>query len=255
MKKRVDIFNMSFLDIMTILLIISLMLLFSTTVLSSLLPNKEEVLSETKKNTDETESLTRDLDSINRILDSLKSIRFNTRRELNLIIGIPDTTITDSIIDSYVGRYFKTKNNILNTLEAEEKDLDQSIEILKQTIASQRSQFIDRYYRSSRDFIRTQTDINDQLTKIPMFYAVSFRGIRDFETGDFIEVNDIFNRHADIRLASYPFFIVETSGYRGWKSYIYLIDEESVASSVVYGYEPYSSDFNSVYDFFEIPKP
>lgn len=254
MKKRMSIFSFSFLDIMTSLVIISLILLFSSSALFSLLPFNERLLAEVineenriKRGTQVVDSLQNDYTAIRNTYDKNRNILEETvnRNKITIaqVISIKKESLTES------------ENNELIEIPYSIETLKDSLRNVKNKIGVVRDQFVKRRYQWIKELTISETPSANVFNKIPFFYCVRNDRIIDFETNRVISLENIFEKHKTLTQNNYPLFIVERSAFGYWSYALISIEKMALVNSIRFGYEPYNNSMDVIYENYLIDLP
>ncbi|MBN1637590.1 MAG: hypothetical protein JW866_01390 [Ignavibacteriales bacterium] len=253
-KKSISIFNFSYLDIMTVLLIISLILLFSIASLFSFLPYQDKFLNELVLKEDANKRLIKNFEDKKSILASY-NIRLNEEIDKNRkILHKTRLTIYDMLNIKYEELSSKEKTD-LNSLPKQIEDANVQIRELKKQVGVFRSSYVKRRNEWVQQMMVTDTQISQRINQIPIFYKVDNSGMIDFETGNMIRLDQIIEKHNPIKDVSYPLFIVEKSGFRFFNNMLQNIQNLAIQNKLRIGYEPYNKDLDVIYEVFDIAKP
>ncbi len=253
-RQKISIFNFSYLDIMTVLLIISLILLFSIASLFSFLPYQDKFLNELIVIENANKRLIKDYQDKKRNFSEL-FITFEIEKDKNLtLLNKTELNIEELLTLKNEQLSLKEKAD-LESLPPQIDGASQTINKLKDQVGIFRSSYVKRRNEWVHQMMVIDTTITPKINQIPIFYKVDNNGIVDFETGSRIEINQIIEKHKPIKDVSYPLFIVEESGFVFFNNKLRSLQEHAIKNELRIGYEPYNADLDVIYEVFEIEKP
>jgi len=253
MGKTTEIFNISFLDIMTTLLIIGLILLFSVSVLYSFLPFNDQILENTERAKLEEEAICRALDSIkleyNKIEERIKWKKRRLAYQYNMEADSFSNFLLYNQIDTLIGSLLFQNEKIAGNNQI----LADQTNKLKLELGKYRNNFIKRYYNSSKEILRSSIQTELRTSRVPSFYSYNGYGkYTDFETGERIKMDSIIKKHVQVNSNTYPFIIVEPTEFDYWYGRHREFEQECEKANLPFGFEPYNSQLDPVFEKFAI---